>query len=156
MKKILKGIGITFVALFTIIFIVALVDVSNDTTNEISSIETEVVQTEKEENIDNPVSEEPQLTLGQKNAIKKAKSYLNIMGFSKEGLRKQLQFEQFENEDIEYALENCGADWNKEAAEKAQSYLDIMSYSKDGLYDQLEFEGFTPEQIEYVLTAVGY
>jgi len=95
-------------------------------------------------------------TLGQKNAVSKANSYLSLMAFSRTGLIKQLEFEGFSTEEATYAADHCGADWNEQAAKKAQSYLDLMSFSRSGLIDQLLFEGFTQAQAEYGVSAVGY
>lgn len=95
-------------------------------------------------------------TLGEKNALAKAHSYLGFSAFSKDGLIKQLNFEGFSAEEAQYAVDNCGADWNEQAALKAKSYLDFTSFSRSGLIQQLEFEGFTTEQAEYGATAVGY
>lgn len=97
-----------------------------------------------------------ELTMGQKNALAKAQSYLSVMPFSHSGLVDQLEFEGFSHEDSTFAADNCGADWNEQAALKAESYLSIMSFSRSGLIDQLEFEGFTREQAEYGVSAVGY
>jgi hypothetical protein len=98
----------------------------------------------------------PALTLGQTNAVLKAKSYLSLAGFSRDGLVEQLQFEGFSPEDSAYGADNAGADWNAEAAEKAKSYMDLSAFSASGLSDQLAFEGFTPEQVAAGLAAVGY
>lgn len=83
------------------------------------------------------------MTLSQKNALKKAKSYLEFSGFSRSGLIKQLEFEKFSSADAIYAVDNCGANWNEQAIKKAKSYLDYSSFSAQGLIDQLKFEGFT-------------
>lgn len=96
------------------------------------------------------------VTIGQKNALRKAKDYLAYSFFSYTGLIAQLEYEQFSTEDATYAVDNCGANWNEQAAKKAQQYLDYSSFSREGLIDQLEYEGFTPEQAEYGVTAVGY
>lgn len=98
----------------------------------------------------------PQLTIGQKNALSKAKSYLGFSAFSHSGLITQLEYEGFSNEDSTYAVDNCGADWNEQAAKKAKSYLDMTSFSRASLIDQLIYEGFTSEQAEYGATKVGY
>jgi hypothetical protein len=98
----------------------------------------------------------PQVTMGQKNALSSAKSYLNFAAFSYSSLISQLEFEGFSTEDSTYAADNCGADWNEQAAKSAKSYLDFTSFSRDGLIDQLLFEGFTSEQAEYGATKVGY
>lgn len=98
----------------------------------------------------------PAATMGQQNAVAKAKNYLKFMAFSHDGLVEQLEFEGFSADEATYGADNCGADWNEQAAQKAKNYLDMMSFSRDGLIEQLEFEGFTPEQAEYGVTAVGY
>ena len=104
------------------------------------------------------VEQTPAITPGQKNAVRKAKSYLMVMHFSRDGLVKQLEdFEKFSHSDAVYGADNSGADWNEQAAGKAQDYLDIMPFSRDGLIKQLvEFEKFTPEQAEHGASAVGY
>lgn len=95
-------------------------------------------------------------TIGQKNALAKAKSYLAYTSFSYNGLVKQLEFEGFSNADSIYGVENCGADWNEQAAKKAKSYMDYLSFSRSGLISQLKYEGFTNAQAEYGVSAVGY
>lgn len=95
-------------------------------------------------------------TMGEKNALSSAHSYLNVMGFSCSGLIEQLEFEGYTTEEATYAADNCGADWNEQAAIVAESYINTMSFSRNGLIDQLLFEGFTQEQAEYGASAVGY
>lgn len=99
---------------------------------------------------------EESMTLGQKNAVAKAHSYLEFTAFSYSGLVEQLQYEGFTAEESTFAVDNCGADWNEQAAKKAQSYMEYQSFSRDGLIDQLLYEGFTQEQAEYGVTAIGY
>ena len=94
------------------------------------------------------------LTIGQKNALKEAQQYIDIMAFSKPGLIDQLEYEGYEMEDIEFAVENIDVDWNEECAEDADSYLDTMSFSKEGLIHQLEYERYTDEQIAYAIDKV--
>ncbi len=88
-------------------------------------------------------------TVSQKNAVRKAKEYLAVMTFSRDGLIKQLEFEGFSNEDATYGVDNVSVDWNEQAVKKAKEYLDTMAFSRDGLIKQLEFEGFTYEQAVY-------
>ncbi len=85
----------------------------------------------------------------QKNAIRKAESYLRFTAFSRDGLIEQLEFEGFSNEDAVYAVDHITVDWNEQAYEKAKDYLEFTSFSRDGLIEQLEFEGFTPDQAAY-------
>lgn len=95
-------------------------------------------------------------TMGQKNALAKAKSYLDYSAFSYKGLIKQLEYEKFSTSDATYAADNCGADWFEQAVKKAKSYLSFTSFSRDGLIEQLEYEGFTHEQAVYGVEQNGY
>ena len=95
-------------------------------------------------------------TMGQKNALAKAKSYLNYSAFSYKGLIKQLEYEKFSTADATYAVDNCGADWFEQAVKKAKSYLSFTSFSRDGLIEQLEYDGFTHEQAVYGVEQNGY
>lgn len=95
-------------------------------------------------------------TLGQKNALSKAKDYLKMMAFSYKGLIEQLEYEGYSTEEATYGVDNCGADWNEQASKKAKDYMDMMSFSKSGLIEQLEYEGFTKEQAQHGATSVGY
>lgn len=96
------------------------------------------------------------VTMGMKNALKKADSYLSWGAFSYSGLVGQLEFEKFSHEEAVYAADNCGADWYEQAVKKAESYLSWGSFSKEGLIGQLEFEGFTNDQAVYAVAKVGY
>lgn len=95
-------------------------------------------------------------TLGEKNALKKADSYLRSLAFSYTGLIGQLEYSGFTHEEATYAADNCGADWNEQAAKKAKSYMNSLSLSRKGLIEQLEYTGFTKEQAEYGAKSVGY
>jgi len=95
-------------------------------------------------------------TIGQKNAVSTAKSYLSFSAFSREGLIKQLEFDGFTSEEATVGANNCGANWNEQAAKQAKSYLEISSFSRDSLIQQLEFEGFTYEQAVYGVKANGF
>lgn len=100
--------------------------------------------------------ENPTQTIGQQNALKSAKEYLDISAFSYSELVSQLEYEQYTHEEAVYAVDNCGADWNEQAARSAKEYLDIMSFSREGLIEQLEFDGFTNEQAVYGVEQNGY
>lgn len=103
-------------------------------------------------------NEEPEIkmTIGQRNAIKSARNYTNMMGFSKSGLIKQLEFEGYSTADATFGAENCGADWNEMAAKSAKNYIASMPFSKKRLIEQLQFDGYTQKQAEYGAKAVGY
>ena len=97
----------------------------------------------------------PSVTVSQKNAVAKAKSYLGYSAFSYTGLIEQLEYEQFSHADAVYGADNSGADWNEQAAKKAQSYMEYSAFSRGGLIEQLKYEGFTQAQAEYGANTVG-
>ena len=88
----------------------------------------------------------PNETVSQQNAVQKAKDYLNVLNFSRQGLIDQLVFEGFSVEDSTYGADNSGADWKQQAVGMAESYMEQSSFSHSGLVDQLKFEGFTEDQ----------
>lgn len=94
-------------------------------------------------------------TVSQRNALRKAESYLSYTAFSRTGLIGQLEFEKYSTEDSTWAVDRVKVDWNAQAAKKAKSYLEYTSFSRPGLVDQLLFEGFTPEQAEYGASTTG-
>lgn len=94
-------------------------------------------------------------TISQKNAVKKAKSYLGFSAFSHDGLVAQLEYEQFSHADAVYGADNSGANWNEQAAKKAKSYMEYSAFSRGSLIEQLKYEKFTQEQAEYGANAVG-
>ena len=96
------------------------------------------------------------ISIEERNALKKANEYLEIIAFSRSGLIGQLQYEGFSLKASTYAVDNCGANWYDQAARKAQSYLEILSFSRKELIAQLIFDGFTQEQAEYGVSSVGY
>lgn len=88
-------------------------------------------------------------TTGQRQAVKKAQSYLRFMAFSRSGLIHQLEYEGFTNEEATYGADAVGANWYEQATKKAQSYLRTNSFSRSGLIHQLEYEGFSNEEAVY-------
>ena len=132
-------------------------EVPNTKTNENTlpekTIEKPVPIQIKEPNIQN-TAPTPSETVSQKNAIRKAKSYLWYSAFSYQWLIAQLEFEKFSHADAVYGADNCGANWNEQAAKKAKSYMKYSAFSRDGLIEQLRFEKFTQAQAEYGANAV--
>lgn len=94
-------------------------------------------------------------TLSQKNAVAKAESYLDFTSFSKSGLVKQLEYEDFSNADSTYAVNKITVDWKEQAVLKGKSYLDFTSFSRSGLIKQLEYEGFTNAEATYAVDQIG-
>ena len=131
---------------------------TQSTTDEQPPASTDAIESAEPVGETDQKTEEPAdtLTMGQKNALGSAESYLEIMPFSHSGLIGQLEYEGYSTEDATFAADNCGADWNEQAAKSAESYLEMMSFSRQELIDQLVYEGFTQEQAEYGVTAAGY
>lgn len=94
-------------------------------------------------------------TIGQKNALARAISYLRSSSFSYESLIHQLEYEGYSNADATYAARYCGANWNEQVLKKAKSYLHTSSFSYSGLIHQLEYEKFTSEQAKYGVDNCG-
>lgn len=101
------------------------------------------------------VNEASNVTVSQRNAVRKAQSYLNFSGFSRTGLIAQLEFDQFSNADAIYGADNASADWSEQAAKKAESYMQFSAFSRGSLIEQLKFDGFTQAQAEYGADMVG-
>ena len=68
---------------------------------------------------------EPALTMGQQQAVQKAQSYLDMGGFSRKGLIKQLAYEGFSEAEATFAVDHIAPDWNAQAAQKAKSYMEM-------------------------------
>lgn len=102
-----------------------------------------------------PTTTRSGFTPGQDNAIAKAKLYLSMGGFSKEGLINQLEMgDRFSEADATFAVQHLEAtgevNWNAEAVKKARQYLNMTGFSLDGLINQLEMgDKFTPAQAQY-------
>lgn len=133
-------------------------DTAQPTTDEQLPASTDAIEPVEaiEETIPEPEEPSDTLTMGQKNALGSAESYLAIMPFSHSGLIEQLEYDGYTTEEATYAADNCDADWNEQAAKSTENYLEMMSFSRQELIDQLVYDGFTQEQAEYGVTAAGY
>ena len=94
-------------------------------------------------------------TVGQSNALRAARNFLDISGFSRKGLIEQLEYGGYTHEEAVYGTDQTGADWKEQAARKAKDYLDMMPFSKQGLIEQLEYDGFTHEEAVYGVDTTG-
>lgn len=80
------------------------------------------------------------LTRPQKNAVRSAKQYLSIQGFSRSGLIQQLSSnagDGYSVADATAAVDSLDVDWNEQAVRSAKQYLSIMGFSCKGLIEQL-------------------
>src|SRR6478735_11889980 len=95
------------------------------------------------------------MTVSQEQAVNQAESYLEMTAFSRKGLIKQLEFEEFSKADAKYAVDHISVNWNEQAAKQARSYLDMTAFSHGSLLRQLKFEGFTSSQAAFGVKSVG-
>lgn len=89
------------------------------------------------------VATEPEgdyLTGPQRNAVRSATSYLNMTGFSRDGLIDQLSSDAGEGysvADATAAVDSLDVDWNANAVMSATEYLNMTGFSCKGLVEQL-------------------
>ena len=119
-----------------------------------SSVQTQQQSTQQPQSTPQPEPSQ-NVTLGMKNALQKAKRYLNSSAFSREGLIDQLEFEKYSTEEANYAVDNCGANWKEQAVKKAKRYLNSSAFSREGLIEQLEFEKYSAEEAQYGVENCG-
>ena len=178
-KKITTIFGIATVAFFILFGITTDTSQNNQATQQPATENTEVTTendspapvVEKTETAPTPAKTETKTTpaptptptpaptasetVSQKNAVAKAKSYLNYTAFSHDGLVAQLEYEQFSHADAVYGADNSGANWNEQAAKKAKAYMEYSAFSRGSLIEQLKYDKFTQAQAEYGANAVG-
>lgn len=112
-------------------------------------------------------SEEPapeaatRLTGPQRNAVRSAKQYLRMTGFSREGLIDQLSSSAGEGYDIAdatAAVDSLDVDWNANAVKSAKQYLKLSGFSCQGLIEQLSSSAgdkYTESQAAYGARQAG-
>jgi len=95
------------------------------------------------------------------NAVRSAKSYLRVGGFSRSGLIKQLSSEygsDYDVVDATAAVDSLNVDWNEQAARSAKAYLSMNGFSCNGLIEQLSSDygdGYTESQAIYGAKQAG-
>lgn len=80
------------------------------------------------------------LTGPQNNAVRSAKQYLSMQGFSRSGLIQQLSSDAgdgYKVADATAAVDSLNIDWDKEAVKSANQYLRMQGFSCKGLIKQL-------------------
>lgn len=71
-----------------------------------------------------------------KNAVRSAKQYLSIQGYSRDGLIHQLSSDYgdgYSVADATVAVDSLNIDWNKQAVRSAKQYLSMQGFSCKGL-----------------------
>lgn len=101
------------------------------------------------------------LTGPQKNAVRSAKQYLNMQGFSRAGLIQQLSSDAgdgYRVADATVAVDSLNINWNKQAVRSAKQYLNMMGFSCKGLIEQLSSSAgdqYTVSQATYGARQAG-
>lgn len=101
------------------------------------------------------------LTGPQSNAVRSAKQYLSMSGFSRSGLIRQLSSDAgdgYKIADATVAVDSLSVDWNKEATRSAKQYLSMSGFSCKGLVRQLSSsagDGYTESQATYGAQQAG-
>ncbi|VWB52720.1 hypothetical protein BLA14095_02294 [Burkholderia lata] len=101
------------------------------------------------------------LTGPQNNAVRSAKQYLSIQGFSRKGLIQQLSSDAgdgYKVADATAAVDSLNVDWNREAVRSAKQYLSIQGFSCKGRINQLSSsagDGYTASQATYGAKQAG-
>lgn len=93
-------------------------------------------------------------TSNRTQAVRAAKQYLRISGFSQKGLIEQLQYDGYSRSDATYGATHAGANWMSQAARTAKQYLRISPFSFSGMVEQLQYDGYTRAQAIYGARAV--
>ena len=101
------------------------------------------------------------MTIPQTNAIKSAKQYINVAGFSRKGLISQLSSDAGDGYDIAdatVAVDSLHVNWNEEAVKSAKQYLSFTGFSCKGLINQLSSiagDKYTVDEATYGAKQVG-
>ncbi len=100
-------------------------------------------------------------TIPEKNAIREAKSYLAIAGFSRLGLIQQLSSKAgsgYPHNVAVYAVDSLHENWNTQAIKSAKGYLKVSAFSCSGMVQQLSSSAggqFTVAQAKYGARKAG-
>lgn len=101
------------------------------------------------------------LTGPQQNAARSATQYLQMSGFSREGLIQQLSSDAgdgYARADATAAVDSLTVDWNEQAARSAAQYLKMSGFSCKGLIQQLSSSAgdrYTVSQATYGAKQAG-
>ena len=101
------------------------------------------------------------LTGPQMNALRSARQYLDMSGFSRAGLIDQLSSsagEGYEVADATIAVDSLNEDWNGHAVRSARQYLGMMGFSCSGLVEQLSSsagEKYTTSEAQFGAEQAG-
>lgn len=86
-------------------------------------------------------------TLGETMALQEASTLLASMPLSSSGLLDRLRLGGYTEEEAEYAMRQCQADWTQQAIRAIKGYQHVSQMSLDAIAHQLSDDGFTKDQI---------
>lgn len=115
---------------------------------------------QKVEDLEEEAAQET-LTGPQRNAVRSAQQYLEMTGFSRDGLIQQLSSEAgdgYSVADATAAVDSLSVDWNENAAKSARQYLGMTGFSCNGLIEQLSSSAgdkYTVDQATYGARQAG-
>lgn len=101
------------------------------------------------------------LTGPQTNALRNAREYIQMSGFSRAGLIDQLSSEYgsgYSVADATAAVDSLNVDWNEQAARSAREYIQMSGFSCQGLIEQLSSDSgsqYTQSQAEFGAQQAG-
>lgn len=107
------------------------------------------------------IAEEKKMTVAQQNAVRSAKDYIQLMGFSRTGLINQLSSSAgsgYSIKDSTVAVDSLNINFNEQAVRSAKGYLQLMGFSCHGLINQLSSSAgdkYTPSQARYGAQQTG-
>lgn len=81
--------------------------------------------------------------------------YLEHYAISQSHIRQWMEHDQFTEEEINYALDNCGVDFAFEALERAREIDAEKNVSERYLCSLLEDEGFSHDEASYAAAYCG-
>ncbi len=90
------------------------------------------------------------VTDGQAAALAAAKSWLEYINYGPTGLKNALMGNGYSEDEADYAVANCGADWTEQCNKKVENYVSY-GYTESTIRFFLEGEGFTEEQLNNAL-----
>lgn len=97
------------------------------------------------------------IPIGKRNALERAKTNIEFFK-SQQGVIDSLKLEGFTEEEIQFALTNCSADWNEVALNKVKSMAESTYFedSKKTVFKTLtEYYYFTEEEAQYAIDNCG-
>ena len=135
---------------------------SGDSTSETKPAATaEATPGETDSDAAKETKPEEEITKGQENALRSAKSYLEFAAFSKQGLIDQLSSDVadgYSKAEAKWAVSQLDVDWNEQAVKAGENYLEMSGFSRQGLIEQLSSDvadKFTEKQATYAADKLG-